>query len=85
LPVVCILLCPSLLAALTFCMWMSCTSSRRLYWFPSVIGPHRLRVCVGLNCLGEQVAANFHGAEYISYLCGDKRLYVGYVIAQISC
>jgi hypothetical protein len=54
-----------------------------IYWFPSsVTGPHRLRV--GLNCLGEQAAANFHGAEYLSYLCGDEWLYAGYVIAQIS-
>lgn len=46
-----------------------------VYWFlPSVTGPHWLRVCVGLNCLGEQDAANFHGAEYLSYLCGDKWL-----------
>jgi hypothetical protein len=46
-----------------------------VYWFlPSVTGPHWLRVCVGLNCLEEQDAANFHGAEYLSYLCGDKWL-----------
>jgi hypothetical protein len=39
-----------------------------------VTGPHWLRVCLGLDCLGEQGAANFHGAEYLSYLCGDKWL-----------
>ena len=46
-----------------------------VYWFlPSGTWPHWLRVCVGLNCLGEQDAANFHGAEYLGYPCGDKWL-----------